>query len=93
MNSSGNINRGVVPSRQAVFNLRHHLALGVALHQFVGQRRAGDVAAMFLQLPAAVGVAAYGRVQAEALQVGEEAEQAGQPAHLSYASAQPTIVP
>ena len=49
--------------------LQHHLARGVALHPFVGQRRAGDVAAQLLQRIAVVGITAHSGVQAESVDV------------------------
>ena len=50
--------------------LEHDLSCAVALHAFVGQRRAGDVAAQLLQRLAVIGAAAHRRVQAETLLVG-----------------------
>jgi hypothetical protein len=49
--------------------LQHHLPSSVALHTFVGQGPAGDVAAQLLQRLALVGVAAHGGVQAESVHV------------------------
>ena len=55
MNSSGDFNRCVVPSRQGVFSFRHHLSGGVGLHALVGQQPslaeqvAGDHAVHHLQ--------------------------------------------
>lgn len=60
MNSSSDMTRCVVPSRQAVFDLEHRLPGGVGLHAFVGQCRAGDVAAQLLQRLAVVRHAAHG---------------------------------
>ena len=62
----------VVPSRQAVSNLEHHLRGSVALHALVGQRRARDVAAKLLQPLALVGSAAHSRVRTETLPVGTQ---------------------
>ena len=45
--------------------LQHDLPCCVALHPFVGERRAGDVAAKLLQRFAVVGVATHSCVQAE----------------------------
>ncbi len=64
------------PTRQNTapdaLELEHHLARGVCLHTFVGQRRAGDVAAQLLQRLAVVGAAAHGGVQAEPVDVGAQ---------------------
>ena len=60
--------RGVVAP--GGLELEHHLACGVGLHPFVGQCRAGDVAAQLFQRLALVGAAAHGGVQAETLNVG-----------------------
>ena len=62
----------VVPSRQAVFSLKHPLPGSVALHAFVGKRWARDVAAQLLQRLAVVGAAAHRSVQAETLHVGTQ---------------------
>ena len=62
----------VVPSCQAVFSLSTPRPRGVALHTFVGQGRARDVAAQLLQRLAVVGAAAHGSVQAETLHVGTQ---------------------
>ena len=51
---------------------QHDLSGGVGLHAFVGQSRAGDVAAQFLQRLAVVSAAAHGGVQAEAVDVGAQ---------------------
>jgi hypothetical protein len=50
--------------------LQHHLPCRVALHPFVGQRRAGDVAAQLFQRSAIVRRAAHCGVQAETVGVG-----------------------
>ena len=67
VNSSGDMTRCVVPSRQAVLSLSTTWPGGVGLHAFVGQRRAGDVAAQLFQRLAVVGAAAHRSVQAETL--------------------------
>jgi hypothetical protein len=71
MNSSGDMTRCVVPSRQAAlsFNTTCPAAL---VHALVGQRRAGDVAAQLFQCLAVVGAAAHGSVQAETADVGAQ---------------------
>ena len=52
--------------------LEHHLPGGVALHTFVGQGRARDVAAQLRQRPAVVSAAAHHSVQAETLHLGTQ---------------------
>ena len=52
--------------------LQHALPGGVALHAFVGQRRAGDVATKLFQRLAVVRRAAHSGVQAETLHVGAQ---------------------
>jgi hypothetical protein len=49
----------VVPSRQGRIQLEHHLTGSVALHPFVRQRRAGDVAAQLVERLSLVGAAAH----------------------------------
>jgi hypothetical protein len=50
----------------------HDLPDGVALNPFVGQPRAGDVAAQLIEQLAVFGVAAHGGVQAETLHAGAQ---------------------
>ena len=52
--------------------LEHHLPGGVGLHAFVGQCRAGDVAAQLFQRLAVFGRAAHRSVQAEPIVVGAQ---------------------
>jgi len=60
MNSSGDITRWVVPSRQGVPELEHHLPGGVNLYAFVGQSRAREATAQLLQRLAVVGTTTHG---------------------------------
>ena len=50
----------------------HDLPGSVDLYPFIGQCWSGDGAAQLLQPLALVGIAAHGRVQAEALMVGTQ---------------------
>jgi hypothetical protein len=61
VNSSGDSTGCVMPSRQGILSFGHHLPGGVAPHPFVGQRRAGDIAAKLLQRLAVVGITARRR--------------------------------
>ena len=52
--------------------LEHHLSGDVGLHTFVGQCRAGDVAAQLLQRLPVVGPASNGSMQAETVDVSAQ---------------------
>jgi len=49
--------------------LQHDLAGWIALEPFVGNRRAGDIAAQAFELLALMGATAYCRMQAETVRV------------------------
>ena len=70
MNSSGDMTIWVVPSLNALFSLQHHLAGAVTLEPFVGDRRAGDIAAQVLQFLALIGAPAHRRMEAKAVEFG-----------------------
>ena len=59
MSSRGDITLGVVPSRQGALELQHHLAGAIALEPFVGNGRAGDLAAQAFERLALMGATAY----------------------------------
>ena len=52
--------------------LQHHLPVAVAFEPFVGNRRAGDVAAQVFERLALIGAATHRRVQAKAVRVGAQ---------------------
>jgi len=52
--------------------LQHDLAFAIALEPFVGDRRAGDVAAQPFELLALMGATAHPGMQAEAVRVGAQ---------------------
>ena len=52
--------------------LQHRLASTVALEPFVGNGRAGDIAAQLFECLALIGAATHRRVQAKAVRVGAQ---------------------
>src|SRR5215471_970658 len=60
--------RGAVFER--VLQLQHHLAGAVTLEPFVGDRRAGDIAAQVLQFLGLIGAPAHRRMEAKAMEFG-----------------------
>jgi hypothetical protein len=70
MNSSGDMtNMGGAVFERAL-QLQHHLAGAVTLEPFVGDRRAGDIAAQVLQFLALIGAPAHRRMEAKAVEFG-----------------------
>jgi hypothetical protein len=51
---------------ERALQLQHHLAGAVTLEPFVGDRRAGDIAAQVLQFLALIGAPAHRRMEAKA---------------------------
>ncbi len=61
---------GTVPV--GTFALQHHLASTIALEPFVGNGRAGDIAAKAFEFLALVGAIAHARVHAKAVELGAQ---------------------
>ena len=55
---------------ERALQLQHHLAGAVTLEPFVGDRRAGDIAAQVLQFLALIGAPAHRRMEAKAVEFG-----------------------
>ena len=72
MNSSGDITRWVVPSRQGVLSSSTTCPAALVCMRLVGQSPVRDVAAQLLQRLAVFGAAARGGVQAESVDVGAQ---------------------
>ena len=72
MNSSGAMTIWVVPSLNATLQLQHDLAGAVTLEPFVGDGRAGDIAAQVLQFLALIGAPAHRRMEAKAVEFGAQ---------------------
>jgi hypothetical protein len=51
---------------ECTLQLQHDIAGAVTLEPFIGDRRAGDIAAEMLQLLALIGALAHRRMEAEA---------------------------
>ena len=73
MNSSGDRTIWVVPSFVGALELQHDLAGAVTLEPFIGDCRAGDMAAEVLDLFALIGAAAHRRMWVKAVEVGAPA--------------------
>ena len=54
---------------ERALQLQHDIAGAITLEPFVGDRRAGDIAAQVLQLLALIGAPAHRRMKAEAVRV------------------------
>ena len=55
---------------ERALQLQHDLAGAVTLEPFVGDRRAGDIAAQVLQFLALIGAPAHRRMEAKAVEFG-----------------------
>ena len=70
MNSSGDMTIWVVPSLNALFSCNTTWPARLHFEPFVGDRRAGDIAAQVLQFLALIGGPAHRRMEAKAVEFG-----------------------